>query len=141
MSDEKFTITDHKLVKLVDSNNTDRIMHTVENTKPELKKPTSFNGKLVLEAYNQTELRAEVKSGWATLNQRNSLKGLTVLIQANLPDGSIVPVGSTAYIKEESLHTQPFAKARLKSDTLKQEFILVGIDQVEYIVPPTGDVA
>jgi len=121
--------------------NIDKINHVVENTKPELKKPTSFNGKLVLEAYKHTELKAEIKSGWASVNQRNSLKGLTVLIRAVLPDGTLVPAGSTAYIKEESLHTQPWAKAKLKSDTLKEEFILVGMDQVEYFDPPADDAA
>jgi hypothetical protein len=106
-----------------------------------LSTPSSFNGKLVLEAYLQTEIKAEIRSGWATVNQKSTLKGLKVLVQATLQDGTVVPAGSTAYIKEEFLHTQPWAKNKLKSDTLPGEFILATMNEVEYIVPPNGDAA
>ena len=105
-----------------------------------LDKSSSF-GKLIVEAYIPTGLKAEVKSGWATLEQKNNLKGLKVLIQAHLSDGTIIPPGSTAYIKEELLHTQPWAKNKLKSDTLTGEFIIVSTNEIEYIDPPKGPVA
>lgn len=101
-----------------------------------LNKSSSFNGKIILEAYTHTEVKADIRSGWATINQKTSLKGLTVLIQAILSDGTIIPSGSTAYIKEELLHTQPWAKNKLKSDTLSKEFIIVGMNEIEYIDPP-----
>jgi hypothetical protein len=99
-------------------------------------KPTSFNNKLIVEAYQHTELRSEGNKGWIQVGQKNNLKGLKVLIQAHLLDGTVVLKGSTAFVKEESLHTAQWAKNKLKSDTLPGEFILVTMADVEYIVPP-----
>jgi hypothetical protein len=98
--------------------------------------PSSFNGKLVLEAYKHTELKAEIRAGWAQLSQKNNLKGLQVLVQAVLPDGTLIPAGSTAYLKEEFLSTSPVVKNKLKSDSLTGEFILVNLNEVEYVDPP-----
>ena len=75
------------------------------------------------------------------MSQKNNLKGLKVLVQATLPDGTVVPVGSTAYLREDFLHTSPAAKNKLKSDTLPGEFILVTMNEVEYISPPEGGAA
>jgi hypothetical protein len=106
-----------------------------------LTKPSSFNNKLILEAYAHTDVKAEVKHGWATPNQKTVLKGLKLLVQMTLSDGTHIPAGSTAYLKEESLHTQQWAKNKLKSDTLPGEFILVTMNEVEYIVPPEDGAA
>lgn len=106
-----------------------------------LTQPNSFNNKLILEAYKHTELKADVKQGWAQLSQKNSLRGLTVLISAILSDGTHIPAGSKAWIKEELLHTQPWSKNKLKSDTLPGEFIIVTMSEVEYITPPEGTAA
>ena len=104
-------------------------------------KPTSFNGKLILEAYTHTEIRSEGNKGWIQAAQKNNLKGLKVLVNAVLTDGTEIVAGSTAYIKEELLHTQPWAKNKMKSDTLPGEFILVTTNEVEYISPPSGSAA
>lgn len=101
----------------------------------------SFNNKLILEAYKHTEVKSEVKSGWATPGQKNTLKGLKVLVNASLPDGTMALAGSIAYIKEESLHTMPWAKNKLKADTLSCEFIIVNINDVEFITAWSGDAA
>jgi len=102
--------------------------------------PLSFNGKLILEAYKHTEVKAEIRSGWATTSQKNSLKGLKVLVDACIQD-KVILAGSTAYIKEELLHTQPWSKNKLKCDTLPGEFILVNINEVEFVSPPEGNAA
>jgi hypothetical protein len=101
--------------------------------------PTSTN-KLILEAYIHTDMKAEIRSGWASVSQKNSLKGLKLLVQS-ITNGVVYPAGSTAYIKEELLHSQPWAKNKLKSDTLSGEFIIVTMNEVEYIAPPTGNAA
>jgi|SRR5580700_10028420 hypothetical protein len=106
-----------------------------------LSKASSFNNKLIVEAYKHTEIRAEGNKGWVQASQKNNLKGLKVLIQANLSDGTVVPAGSTAWIKEELLHSAPFAKNKLKSETLPGEFILVTMSEVEYLDPPEGGAA
>jgi hypothetical protein len=103
--------------------------------------PSSFNNKLIVEAYKHTEIRPEGNKGWVQASQKNNLKGLKVLIQSVLSDGTIVPAGSTAYLKEEFLHSSPAAKNKLKSDTLPGEFILVTMSEVEYLDPPEGGAA
>ena len=104
-------------------------------------KSSSFNNKLILEAYKHQEIRPEGNKGWVQASQKNNLKGLRVLIQATLSDGTVVPAGSMAYIREEFLHTSPAAKNKLKSDTLSGEFILVTMSEVEYLDPPEGGAA
>lgn len=106
-----------------------------------LSNPSSFNNKLIVEAYKHTEIRPEGNKGWVQASQKNNLKGLKVLIQATLSDGTIVPAGSMAYLKEEFLHSSPAAKNKLKSDTLPGEFILVTMGEVEYLDPPEGGAA
>lgn len=106
-----------------------------------LSKASSYNNKLILQAYIHTEIRAEGNKGWIQASQKNNLKGLKVLIQAILSDGTVVPAGSTAYLKEELLHSAPFAKNKLKCDTLPGEFILVTMGEVEYLVPPDENTA
>jgi len=105
-----------------------------------LNNPTSFN-KLILQAYQHTEIRADGNKGWIQAGQKNSLKGLKVLVDAKLSDGITVLKDSTAYIKEDSLHTSVWAKDKRKCDTLPGEFILVTMNEVEYIDPPAGDAA
>ena len=106
-----------------------------------LNKASSFNNKLILEAYTHTEIRPEGNRGWITAGQKNNLKGLKVLIQAVLSDGTVVPAGSTAFIKEETLHSALFAKNKLKCDTIPGEFILATMNDVECLDPPEGGVA
>jgi hypothetical protein len=104
-------------------------------------KPKSFNDKLILEAYVHGAVNPEKRVGWVTVGQKNNLKGLKVLVQARLNNGDIIPAGSTAYLKEEYLHTSPSVKNILKCDTMPGEFILVNMNEVEFIAPPSGDAA
>jgi hypothetical protein len=102
--------------------------------------PTSFD-KLILEAYKRTEVKGEIRSGWISApDQKSQLKGLKVLMSAQFQDGRFIPAGSTAYLKEESLHNT-LGKNKFKSDTFPCEFIVVDLNNVEYIVPPSGDAA
>lgn len=96
----------------------------------------SINNRLVLEVYNKTGLSAKVQNGIATPGQRDGLKGLRVLVGTVLPDGRHVPKGSVAYIKEETLHTQPWASKLLTCDFLTEKFILAELQCVECISTP-----
>lgn len=107
---------------------------TLESTR-------SLNNRIIVEAYKKEALKSEIKNGFATIQQKASLKGLRVLMDAKLSDGTLVLRGSTAYIKEESLHTQAWAQKVLDSSTLGTPFIIVDASQVEYIAPPEGVVA
>jgi hypothetical protein len=106
-----------------------------------LSKASSFNNKLILEAYVHTEIRPDGNKGWITAGQKNSLKGLKVLLKAELPNGEIIPAGSRAWIKEDSLHTALWAKDIRKCDFITGEFILVTMNEVEFISPPEGGAA
>jgi uncharacterized protein (UPF0254 family) len=106
-----------------------------------LSKASSFNNKLILESYKHTEIRPEGNKGWITAGQKNSLKGLRVLLDAELPNGDKILAGSKAWVKEDSLHTAVWAKDIRKCDFIPGEFILVTMNEVEFISPPEGGAA
>lgn len=97
----------------------------------------SMNNKLVLAAYKKEALRANVSNGFARPDQKVTVKGLEVLMDAKLSDGTLIPKGSLAYIREESLHTQQFAQKNYESDALPGiSFIIVDANSVEFFSPP-----
>lgn len=105
--------------------------------------PFSVNNKLVLAPYTGSrELRKSVSNGFASVEQKQMLVGLEVLVQATLSNGEVVPAGSKAYINEATLFTGAFAKKVLTSDTFPGPFMVVELSHIEYIVPPiSGEVA
>lgn len=98
----------------------------------------SLNNKLILETYKKEGLRANVQNGFAKLDQKLTVKGLKVLMDASLTlnGGTFVPAGSIAYIREESLHTQQWAQKVLESEGVSQPFIIVDASNVEFISQP-----
>lgn len=94
---------------------------------------TSYNNRLVVETYQKEGLRANTSSGFAHLSQKMVVKGLKVLIDAKLNDGSYVPAGSIAFIREEVLHTQQWATKVLESEGVTGQFLIVDMSQVEFI--------
>lgn len=101
----------------------------------------SLNNRLVVEAYKTDKsLKATVSNGFAMVQQKVALVGLTVLIGTKLSDGRFVPAGATAYIREQLLHTQPWAQTHLQCDTIDKPFIIVDCTHVEFVSGP-GDPA
>jgi hypothetical protein len=96
----------------------------------------SLNNRLVLEAYVKDGLRAKVQNGIATPGQRDGLKGLRVLVGTVLADGRHIPKGSTAYIREETLHNAAWAAKLLTCDFLTEKFILANLQDIELISTP-----
>ena len=74
----------------------------------------SMNNRLVLEVYKPGALVAKTNNGFASVSQAIQLKGLKVLVDAHLSDGTIIPAGSIAYVREKSLHTLPALKEILE---------------------------
>lgn len=104
----------------------------------------SINNRLILETYKKDGLQATVSKGFASVQQKVSLKGLKVLMDAQIVlHGTMqfIPAGSTAYIKEEKLHSSEWALKPLRCDTLPMEFIVVDATHVDFVAPPPGDVA
>lgn len=95
----------------------------------------SLNDTLVLEPYQQGQgLKEEVRSGFAFVKQKNELFGLKVLVEAKLSDGSFVPANSIAYISEELLSTQQWAKnIKTCAGLSEKKFILVELKYVNMI--------
>jgi hypothetical protein len=95
----------------------------------------SFNDRLILEPYQQGQgLKGEVRNGIAFVKQKTELFGLKVLVEAKLSDGSFIPAGSTVYIAEELLSTQPWAKNVFSCEALKdQKFIIVELKFVNIV--------
>lgn len=105
----------------------------------------SLNNRLILEVYKTDKsLRANVSNGFATIAQKNGLKGLKVLVDANICQQGIttlVKSGQIAYIREELLHTQAWAVKSMECDTLSVPFIIVDANFVEFIGPALGPAA
>jgi hypothetical protein len=90
---------------------------------------------LILEPYQQGQgLKEEVRNGIAFVKQKSELFGLKLLIEAKLSDGSFFPAGSMAYISEELLSSQAWAKNVKSSSALPgQKFIIVELKYVNII--------
>lgn len=101
----------------------------------------SMNNRLIVEAYKKEGLKSSINNGFAMIAQKVSLKGLKVLMDAKLADGTFVPKGSTAYVKEETLHTQQWAQKALEVDTIPVPFLIIDLSYVEFVAPPTEPAA
>jgi hypothetical protein len=93
----------------------------------------SVNNRLILEQYIKEGLKAKMQGGIATPGQRDGLKGLKVLMDTTLSDGRHVTKGSTAYVREEVLHTHPWASKPLTCDTIPDKFMIVELTYVEIL--------
>lgn len=100
-----------------------------------LEEPVSVNNKIVVEAYQREDLKHEVKNGFAMISQKSSVKGLELLMDAKLSDGTLVVKGYKAYIKESDLHAAPWAKVVLQSDAIEGKFMIIDLIHVEFFGP------
>lgn len=102
----------------------------------------SYNNKLICETYKEDRtLRVKVNAGFAVVDQKSRVVGLTVLFQAKLANGDVVLPGSKAYIKEKLLRDSPAFKESFEADTISERFIVVDLSMVDFIAPPPGDAA
>ena len=101
-----------------------------------LNSPRTFNNRLFVEEYkNEGGLKTTYAHGMAMVAQKISLKGLVVLAETKLSDGTVIPKGSTAYIREELLHAQPWAKKVFELGASKG--IFVDLQYVDLVQPPS----
>ncbi len=100
----------------------------------------SLNNRLVLEPYLKGGLTTTENKGFAMVSQKVAVKGLRVLMDAELNVGNKqtyrpVHKGDMVYIKEELLHTSPWAAKVLECDAIEGKFIIVDLAHVEFVVP------
>lgn len=95
----------------------------------------SLNNRLVVEPYRKDRaLRpANTGTGFALVSQKIEIVGLKVLIDAKLSDGTIIFKDSIAYIKEEYLHSAPWAQKSTKSEAVGGDCLVVDLNYVEFI--------
>jgi hypothetical protein len=96
---------------------------------------SSIGNKVIVEAYQKEGLKADVKNGFAMVQQKIHLKPLKVLVDACICVGNqtmMVKAGAHAFIKEESLHTQAWATKVLACDEIGVPFIIVDLAHVEF---------
>ena len=96
---------------------------------------SSLNNRLIVEKYVKGEIRAKERNGFALIDQKTQVKGLKILADAILNNNVLIRKGSTAYIKEEALHTAAWAQKALESDAISVPFLIVDLSQVEFIKP------
>lgn len=93
----------------------------------------SLNNKLIVEAYkSDRNLKSTTSNGFSMVSQKIMVKGLKLLMEAKLNDGTVLPYHSLVYIKEELLYTAPWAQKSFKSDVFEEEFIVVDLCNVEF---------
>jgi hypothetical protein len=102
----------------------------------------SYNNKLICETYKaDRDLRKVVNNGFAVVEQKSKVVGLTVLMNAKLANGDIVLAGSKAYVKEKLLRDSQMFKETFEADTINERFLVVDLNHVDFIAPPSGDAA
>lgn len=95
----------------------------------------SLNNRLIVEPYKKEALRANVASGFAMVDQKLTLKGLRILMDAKLNDGTLIPKGFVAYVKEETLHTQQWAQKAMECSSIEGKFLILDVSYVEFVAP------
>jgi len=100
-----------------------------------MKSLITLNNKILCEPYlGGKGLKSEVKSGFATVQQKNNLVGLKVLANAHVKvsaDKTLeIGAGSIVYFNEETLYTYPQYHSPIKNDVLDQPCILANFDHV-----------
>lgn len=98
----------------------------------------SINSHLIVELYIPKEAKAEVIGGVARPMQKGHVRGLKLLMDAILPNGSHLVTGSTLYFREEILDTHPCFKKPLRCDTLPNPFLLIDSQLIDFVVTPAG---
>jgi hypothetical protein len=108
----------------------------------------SINNKFIVEPYvSDRAIKTTTGGGFALIQQKVAVKGLRLLVDAKLAgfntslsvgdisktDPEIVLAGSIIYIREEFLHSQPWAKQLMECDAIEGKFIIVDRQYVEFV--------
>ena len=95
----------------------------------------SINGRFILAPYaSERVIKAKETNGFAMISQKTSVIGLKMLVDTKLNNGDVVRAGCMAYLKEELLYTQPWAKAVYDSPGVEGKFIIVDQMYVDFVI-------
>jgi hypothetical protein len=94
----------------------------------------SVNNKIFCEAYSGGKsLKSEVKSGFATIQQKNNLVGLRVLADATVAFGTKtldIPKGSVVFFNEETLYIHQQYHAPIKNNVFDEPCVVADFNHV-----------
>jgi hypothetical protein len=98
----------------------------------------SLNNRFVVEPYlsDRAIKLSQNGSGFAMIQQKVTLVGLKLLMSVHVQypsESKYFPAGSTVYIREEYLHSQPWAKQLLESKAIEGKFMIVDHQFVEFV--------
>lgn len=91
----------------------------------------TINNQLALTPYNHGQgLKSSVKSGFAIVEQKIRAIPLTVLVDAKLSSGEVIPAGSTAFVLEETLKNEQ-STLKIRTGTLFDgEYIVLDLRHI-----------
>lgn len=96
-------------------------------------KQFSVNNRFILESYKSDRtVRPEIRGGLVSIAQKLSLVGLKLLTDAITKEHGLIPKGSTAYIKENRLHSLPWGKEVFSGSGISEPFIIVDLADIEF---------
>lgn len=99
-----------------------------------MKAVISVNNKIFCEPYlGGKGLKSEVKSGFATVQQKNNLVPLKVVANAQVRHGDqilSIPKGSVLYFSEEMLYLHQQYHNPVKSSALGIDFVIANFEHV-----------
>ncbi len=129
---------DAKMEDMQDKNK--KFLDSIEKEGPQPGPPApsySMNGRFIVESYKEDRgLKATVNNGFALVSQKVNVKGMKLLMDVRNADGGWIAYrGALVYIREEYLHSQPWAKKSFTSDGIEGEFMIVEPQFVEFVVP------
>jgi hypothetical protein len=94
----------------------------------------TVNNKIFCEPYTGGKgLKSEVKSGFATVQQKNNLVGLKVLATATVRNGDKlleIPQGAVVFFNEETLYLHQQYHTPIKNDILKEPCVIADFAHV-----------
>jgi hypothetical protein len=97
----------------------------------------TINNKIICKPYSGgKELKSQVKSGFATIQQKQRLVGLEVLLDAivTFNNNSVrIPAGSMVYFNEEQLFVNQGVNKTISCDYLAEEFSVMDASQVIFV--------
>ena len=97
----------------------------------------SYNNKLIVKPYQHSgKIKANITTGFASVQQKGVLVGLAVMCDAIITVGNeniLIKKDQIAFIPEEVLCTSPWSTKTYECDQLKEKFIIIDWTNVIFI--------
>ena len=93
----------------------------------------SFGNSVMLEPYKHGQgVKTEIRGGFAFASQKKTLVPLKVMVNAWHPNGTMILAGSIAYLKEDKVTVEGWAKDVRKVEGTDLEVIIVDYNEISF---------